>query len=821
MVLSRADAARDAKAWDTAAALYEAVLAAQPVNAAIHIQCGHMHKEAGNLPQAELHYLQAFALTPDDADLSLQLGHFYKVAGRHYEALAAYQRAARLAPDWPASKVELEALIPSVRAALLSDGIIAPGGLRAAGPAGDPSDLGIRPVARLARPAAGYPVGSLRVCYLSGEPDTPGTHYRVDRYVEACRHAGALAEAWRLDEVDDNLMQIDHYDILVIWRARWSDTLEALLERARANGTRIVFDLDDLMIDPAFATVEIIDGIQSQSLLAEDVRRHFSLIQQTMLAADSCTSTTPELTRHMRRFGQQAITLPNGFSAETLRSSRLAARVRQVESHDGLVRLGYAGGSRTHQRDFGEIATLLPPLLKAYPDSRLVLFRASDELPLVDLEEFTELAPYAGQIEWRQMVPLHLLPDELARFDINLAPLQVGNPFCEAKSELKYFEAALAGTCTVASPTGPYKRAIQHGITGFLASEPAQWTSILTTLLDDPGLRRRVAAAALNDVLWRYGPERRAQLMRRVLPQWQRHAEAATDGFLLELTDARAPLPKVPEFEMVFHQDLLTEAAVTVVVPLHNYAHTVTETLNSVRAQTLAALDLVIIDDASTDDSLAVALRWARTNAIRFNRLLIGRNIENAGLSQTRNAGISIAETPYVLPLDADNLLRPLCCKTLLMAITSRQAAFAYPVIQEFGERTGVIGACPYDPTRLISGNYIDAMALVAKSAWSAVGGYGHMQFGGWEDYDFWCTMVERGLVGCGVPGPPLADYRAHTSSMLAKVTDRPTFKHQVIAEIKQRHPWLDINLPEEPKPKPRAATAASCLTRELRHSRK
>jgi hypothetical protein len=450
-----------------------------------------------------------------------------------------------------------------------------------------------------------------------------------------------------------------------------------------------------------------------------------------------------------------------------------------------------------------------------------VLFRAVDGTPLIDVADFPELLPFANQIEWRQLVPLHLLPNELARFDINLAPLRVGNPFCEAKSELKYFEAALAGACTIASPTGPFSRAIQHGITGFFASNPAEWTAILTTLLNDAELRRRVGVAALNDVLWRHGPERRSQLMRRVLPQWHMHAEAAGDGFLLELADAPVPLPEIPELEVVFHQDLLEEAAVTVVIPLYNYARTIKDTLDSVRAQTLEALDLVIVDDASTDDSLAVALQWARANATRFNRLLVCRNRANAGLPQTRNAGVSVAETPYVLPLDADNLLRPPCCETLLMAITMQRTAFAYPVIQEFGERTELVGTHPYDPARLIGGNYIDAMALVAKSAWSAVGGYRKMQFGGWEDYDFWCALVERGLVGFGVGGKPLADYRAHATSMLAELTDVPDIKRGVIAEMQQRHPWLDINPPENGQAQPAPVAPPSCLTHELRHSRK
>ena len=61
------------------------------------------------------------------------------------------------------------------------------------------------------------------------------------------------------------------------------------------------------------------------------------------------------------------------------------------------------------------------------------------------------------------MVPLADLPAEMARFDVSIAPLEVGNVFCEAKSELKYVQAALLDVCTIASPTGPYRRAIRDG----------------------------------------------------------------------------------------------------------------------------------------------------------------------------------------------------------------------------------------------------------------------------------------------------------------------------------------------------------------------
>jgi tetratricopeptide (TPR) repeat protein len=109
-LIRKANAARDARQYGKAAVLYERALGLVPDDAAIHIQCGHMFKEAGELAKAEPHYLRAKQLTPEDADLALQLGHFYKVAGRPKEAELAYKRAIELDPRWPEPATQLAEL---------------------------------------------------------------------------------------------------------------------------------------------------------------------------------------------------------------------------------------------------------------------------------------------------------------------------------------------------------------------------------------------------------------------------------------------------------------------------------------------------------------------------------------------------------------------------------------------------------------------------------------------------------------------------------------------------------------------------------------
>ena len=88
--------------------------------------------------------------------------------------------------------------------------------------------------------------------------------------------------------------------------------------------------------------------------------------------------------------------------------------------------------------------------------------------------------------------------------DINLAPLKLGNPFCEGKSELKFFEAALVKVPTIASPTITLAAAIEDGVTGLLAGDENGWGGALEALVTSEARRRAIGEAARQAALSRY-----------------------------------------------------------------------------------------------------------------------------------------------------------------------------------------------------------------------------------------------------------------------------------------------------------------------------
>lgn len=630
------------------------------------------------------------------------------------------------------------------------------------------------------------------IMFVSGEPESPGNFYRVLNYVEAARANGWRADWMKVEELANRIDEATGHDVLVIWRAPWNAVIAEAIEQANQRGRQVVFDCDDLMTEPRLATLQFIDGIRSQALDESGVQAFYNQVRTTMLAADLCFTTTDQLAFHLRWSGKTTWVNPNGFSQQVHDLARKSARA-WAKRRDGLVRMGYAGGSRTHQKDLAMAMGGICRILREHPECRLVLFRTpGDGTPLVDIEEYPELAGLEQQIEWRPLQPFANLPTEMARFDINLAPLEVGNPFCEAKSQLKFFEAGLVDCPTVASPTGPFRDSMIHGETGFLAVSGDDWYASLKQLVLDPELRARIGRAAYLQALGRFGPRRRALDFGCVLDQLRGGTPAAR-GFALSATNAVKPItrPAVYSSTTMFEQDKGGDPELTVIIPLYNYADLVVETLDSVRAQTLATLDLVIVDGFSTDNSLDVALAWARRNADRFNRIAVLQNNANYGLGLCRNSGFDAADTPYVLPLDADNRLRPACCERLLAAIKRSGAAYVYPTIQHFGASTAQMSDVPYSAQRYAAGNYVDAMALVSKEAWAIVGGYVHVRYG-WEDYDFWVRIAEMGLAGEWYP-EALAEYRVHEVSMMKSQTVVDNNYRSLNRDFKRRHPWVAL----------------------------
>lgn len=96
---------------------------------------------------------------------------------------------------------------------------------------------------------------------------------------------------------------------------------------------------------------------------------------------------------------------------------------------------------------------------------------------------------------------------------------------------------------------------------------------------------------------------------------------------------------------------------VTVIVATYNCAHYVEATLNSVYRQTYKDIELVVTDDCSKDDSIAVASRWIEQHKDRFTRTIQTRTTSNSGVTANYNAGFKEAQGEWIKCLDGDDIL--------------------------------------------------------------------------------------------------------------------------------------------------------------------
>jgi hypothetical protein len=632
-----------------------------------------------------------------------------------------------------------------------------------------------------------------RVVFVSGELHTPGHQDRILNMAQSLAPQFFETIVIRIEELPHRLTEVVGTDMVWIGLTSSSEHIAALLETARRERAKIICDVDDLTFRPELATAEIIAGIRSQKLAEGDAQEFYKWVQDVLAQADHCTAPTVTLAREARNLRKPTTVIPNGFDRRMLEKARAARRAHTAKPDDGLIRIGYAEDSPTHQRDMAVASPALAAVLAENPNVRLVLFRGG-----VNLTEFPELQEFSGQIEWREHVPIEELPSEYARFDINLAPLEVAKRFSETTSELKFFEAALVCVPTVASRTGPFTDLIRHDETGFLANSEDEWSICFRTLIRDRELRERTAERLYSEVLWLYGPERRSLLVTRLVNRLLAPAPLSSELFRLEMDTGSAESlqqPELAEYDVLYQSSRLAASRVSVVIPLFNYAHYVQEALESVRQQAVRDIDVIVVDDRSTDDSVAVARTWLEDHAGDFNMVALLQNRRNSNLARTRNTAISFCDTELFFPLDPDNLLLPDCIEKCLALLDETGAAFAYPTILWFGEKTGMADVSDYDPALFQSGNYIDAMAMVRKACWFAVGGYTRLAIPGWEDYEFWCKLARKGFFGARVPDVT-AKYRVHATSMVNSVTGVPENKLQVIHEITSLHPWLGLRVP-------------------------
>lgn len=307
--------------------------------------------------------------------------------------------------------------------------------------------------------------------------------------------------------------------IAIFYRTPGHPEVLASIAEARRLKVPTLWEVDDLIFDEAAyranRNLETLDAETRASVLGG-----VPLYRQALLACDYGLASTEALAEAMQAAGvAETFVVENGLDEETV---ALAAEIvgRRTPRADGRVMVLYGSGSRAHDADFDQAGEGLRRAMAANPQLHLRIVGA---LQLSDA--FT---PFADRIDRIPPVDYASYLRLLGEADISLAPLEA-TAFNEAKSNIKFLEAAVLALPSVCSPRSAFSGAITDGTDGFLAETPDQWETALTALAADSNLRARVGAAAAATAHRLYDPEALAQaqvapIVARLAPPLPREA---------------------------------------------------------------------------------------------------------------------------------------------------------------------------------------------------------------------------------------------------------------------------------------------------------
>ena len=321
--------------------------------------------------------------------------------------------------------------------------------------------------------------------------------YRVIQKQEMLEELGIPCSVTSWTDSNEAKKQISLASLVIFYRVPGLDSVMDLIAECRRLNIKTLWEVDDLVFDEdvlkTSSTINLLEPAEREGVI-----NGAKLYRQAMLACDEGIASTSGLAKAMQEAGLETVyVVENALDDETLAAARsIEGRLKKQE--DGLIRIIYGSGTKTHNIDFLEAAPALANILKENPNVR---FRIIGYLELPEyfdeVQSQIERIPFCNYTEYLTY---------LSECDISIAPLE-NFVFNDAKSNIKYLEASITKVASVCSPRAAFADVIVNGENGFLADNEQQWHEAFDTLIQNPELRDSMAQAAYRTVTETYSPQ--------------------------------------------------------------------------------------------------------------------------------------------------------------------------------------------------------------------------------------------------------------------------------------------------------------------------
>jgi glycosyltransferase involved in cell wall biosynthesis len=218
---------------------------------------------------------------------------------------------------------------------------------------------------------------------------------------------------------------------------------------------------------------------------------------------------------------------------------------------------------------------------------------------------------------------------------------------------------------------------------------------------------------------------------------------------------------------------------VSVIIPCYQQAQYLPEALDSVLAQTYPHWECVVVNDASPDDTSAIATSYAEKDA----RIRLLNLEKNGGLANARNLGIAATIGKYIVPLDADDKLHPTFIERVLRMYASQpNVKVVYTDTWHFGDDNNYSKRDDINMKELCIRNFFQPTAIFSKRDFERTEGYRNNIFG-YEDWDLWLQMIDKPNDAIRIP-EGLFYTRVKRESMIKELTGNKGLEQKVREQL-------------------------------------
>lgn len=303
--------------------------------------------------------------------------------------------------------------------------------------------------------------GEKNIIYIVSNRYNASIRYRAENMVKTInRLLGYNAYIFEMCNINVVLSNLENVDIIIFQRVICYEINE-LLNCIREKNIPILYDIDDWRFNNDYKCDE-----------RQELNLYWGNIYQKILnQVDMILTTTDYLKNGLWKAFHKKVYRVNNFmdTVQYELSVALRNQKRQVAiEHDFII--GYFGG-KSHYRDLEMIASDIAFFLMRHKDARLRVIGMSDIPSPLNREEFK------NQIRISTYMDGYKLMEEYSKLDINLIPL-VMDDFSQARSEIKFFEAAAVGVVSIASPTELYKKIFDKS-QAIILSDTGSWLNEL------------------------------------------------------------------------------------------------------------------------------------------------------------------------------------------------------------------------------------------------------------------------------------------------------------------------------------------------------